>query len=136
MDMPDVGVAISSGAVGSIVTALIAWWNSKKTQPRKIEPQPLGVEGEIAKKPAFVTVQECNRRMCEMREDVKLIAGGQEKIISKLDEIDKRSEERAIALNRRVDPMLEKLAETKGRVDMIGATVREAARAATIGGKK
>ena len=28
MDMPEVGIAVSSGAVGSIVTALVAWWKA------------------------------------------------------------------------------------------------------------
>ena len=48
MDMPEVGVAISSGAVGSIVTALVAWWKSK--QPVEVK-QPV----EIDLKKEFVT---------------------------------------------------------------------------------
>lgn len=134
MEVDGINLAIGGGAVSAIAGVVGAWIKAKFG--KTTIPQPLGVEGEVAKKREFVTVGECNRRMCEMREDVKLIAGGQKEILNKLDEIDQRSEQRAIAMNQRVDPMLEKLAETKGRVDQIDATVREAARAATIGGKK
>lgn len=61
MEMPDVGVAVSSGAVGSIVGALVTLWNAKRTQPRKIDPTPLPVTTE--KTPKYLTVQEFNKHV-------------------------------------------------------------------------
>jgi len=57
MDMPDVGVAVSTGAVGTIVGAVVAWWKAK--QPRKIEPDPLHIE----KTDKFVTRGEFNKHV-------------------------------------------------------------------------
>lgn len=53
-------------------------------------------------------------------------------VIDKLDELDKRSEDRAIALNRRIDPIIEKVAANSEAVDFI----KKAAINATVGGKK
>lgn len=135
MEVDGINLAVSGGAVTAIA-GLAGAWIKARFGKTKVDPTPLPIDGELARKPTFVTVQECNRRMCEMRDDVRTIASGQEKIIAKLDELDERSEKRAIALNQRVDPMLEKLAETKGRVDQIDGSLRAAFDRATIGGKK
>ena len=65
MDGTD-GITIALGATttGFLVKELIAWLRSRN-QRTEISPNPLPVEGEIAKKQSFVTVGECNRRMCE-----------------------------------------------------------------------
>lgn len=53
-------------------------------------------------------------------------------VIDKLDELDKRSEDRAIALNRRIDPIIEKVAANSEAVDFI----KKAAINSTVGGKR
>lgn len=132
MDMPDVGIAVSSGAIGSIVTALVAWWKAKTTQPRKIEPTPLPVKEEDK----FITCGECKQHRLAIGKRIDTIEHTSQAIRGKLDELDTRAEKRSVDLHRRLDPIVERVAETKGRVDMLDATIREAARAATIGGHR
>jgi len=132
MDMPDVGVAVSSGAVGSIVTALVAWWRTRTTQPRKIEPSPLPVKEEDK----FITRGECKRLMCvhdaalsELRSDVKT---GNINILHKLEAMDRKSEERAIAAHNRIEPLVKEIAKNIGQVELM----KEGFLRAAMGGKK
>ena len=132
MDMPDVGVAVSSGAIGSIVTALVAWWRTRTTQPRKIEPSPLPVKEEDK----YITRGECKRLMCvhdaalaELRSDVKT---GNINILHKLEAMDRKSEERAIAAHNRIEPLVKEIAKNIGQVELM----KESFLRAAIGGKK
>jgi len=126
MDMPDVGVAVSTGAVGTIVGAVVAWWKAK--QPRKIEPDPLHIETQKD----FVTVGECKAKMCEMGARIDRVADGQQKIIDKLDVMDTRSEERARETHARIDPLIKELSKNIGQVELMKESFLKAA----IGGKK
>ena len=136
MDGTD-GITIALGATttGFLVKELIAWLRSRN-QRTEISPNPLPVEGEIAKKQSFVTVGECNRRMCEHDQRLaKLdseIKRSNEAVISKLDELDTRNEERAQQTHRRIDPLIEELGRVRGKMEFI----EQAAVKATIGGKK
>ena len=136
MDGTD-GITIALGATttGFLVKELIAWLRSRN-QRTEISPNPLPVEGEIAKKQSFVTVGECNRRMCEHDQRLaKLdteIKRSNEAVISKLDELDTRNEERAQQTHRRIDPLIEELGRVRGKMEFI----ENAAVKATIGGKK
>lgn len=136
MDGTD-GITIALGATttGFLVKELIAWLRSRN-QRTEISPNPLPVEGEIAKKQSFVTVGECNRRMCEHDQRLaKLdteIKRSNEAVISKLDELDTRNEERAQQTHRRIDPLIEELGRVRGKMEII----ENAAIKATIGGKK
>ena len=87
-----------------------------------------------------VSVKECNRRMKAIEERMDKMEQrfntGVDNILKKLDAMDQRSEDRAIALNRRIDPMMERLAETSGQVKMMKEQIRDARAVATIGGEK
>ena len=134
MDGTD-GITIALGATttGFLVKELIAWLRSRN-QRTEISPDPLNVRNE--KKPVFVTVGECNRRMCEHDQRLaKLdteIKRSNEAVISKLDELDTRNEERAQQTHRRIDPLIEELGRVRGKMEFI----EQAAVKATIGGKK
>jgi hypothetical protein len=128
MDMPDVGVAVSSGAIGSIVTALVAWWRTRTTQPRKIEPTPLPTE-QVG---PFVTCGECKQHRAAIGKRIDTIETTSRAILNKLDEIDNRAEKRSVDLHRRLDPIVEKVAASSAKVEMMEAAYK----AATIGGKK
>ena len=136
MDGTD-GITIALGATttGFLVKELIAWLRSRN-QRTEISPNPLPVEGEIAKKQSFVTVGECNRRMCEHDQRLaKLddeIKRSNDSVIAKLDELDTRNEERAQQTHRRIDPLIEELGRVRGKMEFI----ENAAVKATIGGKK
>ena len=56
--------------------------------------------------------------------------------VGPLDEIDTRAEQRSENLHRRLDPIIEKVAANSAKIDVFESTVREAAKAANIGGKK
>ena len=134
MDGTD-GITIALGATttGFLVKELIACLRSRN-QRTEISPDPLNVRNE--KKPVFVTVGECNRRMCEHDQRLaKLdteIKRSNEAVISKLDELDTRNEERAQQTHRRIDPLIEELGRVRGKMEFI----ENAAVKATIGGKK
>ena len=102
--------------MAQLLTWAREWWKSR--QAVKVE-QPV----EVSKRPAFITVAECNRRMCEMEQRIDTHIGRinatLEKIMAKLDEIDQRSEERAIALNRRIDPIIEKVAANSAAIEFL-----------------
>ena len=127
------GLIISGAAVAKIGDWLMAWLRSR-SQKTTIEPNPLDVRNE--KKPIYVTVGECNRRMCE--HDTRIaklddeIKRSNASVIAKLDELDNRNEERAQQTHRRIDPLIEELGRVRGKMEMI----ESAAIKATIQGSK
>lgn len=128
--MQDIGLMASSSAISSLATAAAIIWKTRK--PRKIEPSPLGIDGTVEKKQPYITVGECNRRMCEMGARVDRVADGQQKILDKLDEMDSRSERRAKETHDRIDPLVKELAKNIGQVEFI----KESFIQATMGGSK
>lgn len=140
MDAETTGIAVSSVAVGALCGVASTWIKARFGGRARIEPSPLPVDGKVEKKQQFITVGECNRRMCEHTADIQRlrdeIRSGNDAVLAKLDAMDDKSEARAIALNRRVDPMMERLAETKGRVDSIERRISDAVAAAATGGTK
>ena len=75
MDGTD-GITIALGATttGLVVKELLAWLRSRH-QKTEISPQPLGVEGEIGRKPKYVTVQEFNRHVEDNARDHENLFG-------------------------------------------------------------
>lgn len=129
-------LAIGGTLGAAIVGGLVKIYTSRKHAEETKIPQPC----EVHQQNDCITVQECNRRMKSLEDRMDKMelrfANGFENILKKLDAMDKRSEERAIALNRRIDPMMEKLAECRGQVDMIKEQVSDAWKSATVGGAK
>lgn len=124
------GMAAVISAIGTIL------WCKHRDKVKAEIPQPC----EVHQQNDCITVKECNRRMKSLEDRMDKMelrfANGFENILKKLDAMDQRSEERAIALNRRIDPMMEKLAECRGQVDMIKEQVSDAWKSATVGGAK
>ena len=129
-------LAIGGTLGAAIVGGLVKIYAAKKHADETKIPQPC----EVHQTRDCITVQECNRRMKSLEERMdkieERVSGGFDNILKKLDAMDKRSEERAIALNRRIDPMMEKLAECRGEVNMIKDQVSDAWKSATVGGAK
>ena len=136
MELQD-GLSLTLGGttLALVIKELFAWLRARR-QRTEISPTPLPVEGEIAKKQSFVSVGECNRRMCEHDQRLaKLddeIKRSNAAVIQKLDEIDTRNEERAQQTHRRIDPLIQELGRVRGKMEFI----ENAAVKATIGGKK
>lgn len=129
MEVDGVNLAVGGGAVTAIAGVVGAWIKAKfgKTQiPQPMETQQVG---------PFVTCGECKQHRAAIGKRIDTIETSTRTIINKLDEIDTRAEQRSENLHQRLDPIIEKVAANSAKVDMIENTVREAAKAATIGGK-
>lgn len=119
------GLSLSIGGTlgAAIVAAVVKIYTSKAHAAATKIPQPC----EVKRVPDCISVQECNRRMEELDDRVtkleERMQTGFENVLKKLDAMDQRSEDRAIALNRRLDPALEKLASVSGQVEVIKGKV-------------
>ena len=127
------GLVVSGALVAKVGDWFMAWLRARN-QKTEIATDPLNVKNE--KKPVYVTVGECNRRMCEHDQRIaKLddeIKRSNAAVIAKLDELDNRNEERAQQTHRRIDPLIQELGSVRGKMDFI----EKAALQATMGGKK
>ena len=125
------GVSLTMG--GAAVTALagVAGAYIKAKFGKTQIPQPM----ETSQVGPFVTCGECKQHRAAIGKRIDTIETSTRTIINKLDEIDTRAEQRSENLHRRLDPIIEKVAANSAKVAMIENTVREAAKAATIGGK-
>ena len=127
-----IGGSLGAAIVGAAVKIYTSWQHAEKTAI----PQPC----DIHQVNDCITVKECNRRMKALEDRMdkmdERVSDGFNNVLKKLDAMDTRSEDRSIALNRRIDPMMEKLAATSSRVDMLNEQIRDAWRGATLGGKK
>ena len=115
MEAETTGIMISSGAVGAICTLLGAWVKAKFSK----NPQPF----EVQQINDCISVKECNRRMKDLDDRVTRLEqkfdSGFDKIMQKLSVMDSEGEQRSVALHRRLDGVVEKVAETRGEVGLI-----------------
>ena len=145
MEVTDGLTLTLGGTTLALVAKEIVAWLRSRNQKTEIAPDPLNVKGDInmRKDQKYVSTGEFNERMkkvdgdiAAVRNDVSMlrsdISNSNRAVIDKLDEIDKRSEDRAIALNRRMDPIIEKVAANSEAVDFI----KKAAINSSVGGKK
>ena len=130
MEVDGVNLAIGGGAVTAIAGVVGAYIKAKfgKTEiPQPMETQQVG---------PFVTCGECKQHRQAIGKRIDTIETSTRTIINKLDEIDTRAEQRSENLHRRLDPIIEKVAANSAKIDFFESTVRDAAKAANIGGKK
>jgi len=130
MEVDGVNLAIGGTAVTAIAGVVGAYIKAKfgKTEiPQPMETQQVG---------PFVTCGECKQHRQAIGKRIDTIETSTRTIINKLDEIDTRAEQRSENLHRRLDPIIEKVAANSAKVEMMDAVIRDAAKAATIGGKK
>ncbi len=130
MEVDGVNLAIGGTAVTAIAGVVGAYIKAKfgKTQiPQPMETQQVG---------PFGTCGECKQHRQAIGKRIDTIETSTRTIINKLDEIDTRAEQRSENLHRRLDPIIEKVAANSAKIDFFESTVREAAKAANIGGKK
>ena len=116
------GIIISSGAVGALCGVASTWIKAKFGQKVKAEiPQPC----DVRKVNDCISVKECNRRMNKLDERVTRLEtrldSGFATIMDKVSEMDRESEQRAVALHRRMDAMVTTVAKVDGEVGLIKA---------------
>ena len=123
-------ILISGSAIatlGGIAGAYIKAKFGKTEIPQPMETSQVG---------PFVTCGECKQHRAAIGKRIDTIETSTRTIINKLDEIDTRAEQRSENLHRRLDPIIEKVAANSAKVEMMDAVIRDAAKAAAIGGKK
>ena len=132
------GLSLTLGGTlgAAIVGGLVKIYTSRKHAEATAIPQPC----DVHQVNDCVSVKECNRRMRAIEERMDKMEQrfntGVDNILKKLDAMDQRGEDRAIALNRRIDPMMEKMAECRGQVDLMKEQITVAAKVSTVGGVK
>ena len=124
--METTGRAISSGVVGAICGVVAAWIKARYGKTHI--PQPLNTTHVGP----FVTVGECKQHRCAMAERIRIEHEMLQNIMDKLDENDRRDEERAKSTHQRIDPLIEEIGSIRGKIEFFEkATIN-----ATMGGKK
>lgn len=126
------GVSLTMGGAAVTAIAGVAGAYIKAKFGKTEIPQPM----ETTKVGPFVTCGECKQHREAISKRIDTIETSTRKILDKLDDIDTRAEQRSVDLHRRLDPIIEKVAANSAKVELIENTVREAAKAATIGGRK
>ncbi len=116
------GITISAAAVSAIVGAVATYLKMRSTQKVAVSPDPLHVE--TTRNGPYVTVGECKNYRCEIGKQFATMHENDRQIMKKLDEIDQRSEERANALHRRIDPFIEKVAANGEAVEFLKDNLR------------
>lgn len=144
MEVDGISLTMGGAAVSAIAGVVGAWIKAKYGKPvvppvpqplkTEIAPDPLNVKSE--KKPVFVTVGEFNTRLGKVEQDIKDLRGDIQSsnaaVLAKLEENDRRSEERAQKTHQRLDPFIRELGAVHGKMEII----EKAAFSATMGGKK
>ena len=75
MEVTDGLTLTLGGTTLALVAKEIFAWMRSRNQRTEISPQPLGVEGEIGKKPKYVTVQEFNKHVADNASDHENLFG-------------------------------------------------------------
>lgn len=126
MEVDGINLAVGGGAVSAIAGIAGAWIKAKFG--KTTVPQPL----ETKEADKFVTCDQCAEHRKAINARINDIGPALGRVFKKLDENDKRAEERAQATHRRLDPFIQELGAVRGKIE----TIEKAAMNATIGGKK
>lgn len=121
------GIIIGSGAVGAICGVVGTWIKAKIAQ-KKARP--------VDSDDRYVTQLECKNCRDAISKRIDELGPALNRIFKKLNENDIRSEDRAQRTHSRIDPLIEKLSETKGRVDTLENAISTALTVATKGDSK
>ena len=131
MEVDGINLVVGGGAV-SALAGLAGAWIKARYGKTEVTPTPLPVDEQDK----FITRGECKRLMCahdtaiaEIRSDIKT---GNINILHKLESMDRKSEERAIAAHNRIEPLVHEIAKNIGQVELI----KEGFMQAVVGGKK
>lgn len=124
--METTGIAITSTVAGMICGVVAAWIKARYGKTHI--PQPLNTTHVGP----FVTVGECKQHRCAIGERIRTEHEMLQNIMDKLDENDRRDEERAKSTHARIDPLIVEIGSIRGKIEFF----EKAAVNATIGGRK
>jgi hypothetical protein len=126
MEVDGVSLTMGGAAVSAIAGVVGAWVKAK--YGKTTVPQPL----ETREEPRFVTCDQCAEHRKAINARIDDIGPALGRVFKKLDENDKKAEERSIQTHRRLDPFIQELGAVRGKMEVI----EKAALNATMGGKK
>ena len=117
-----------------VVLCVVCWPHVVNGIARLRGKKTVSIEGDIhtAEQPRFVTCDQCAEHRKAINSRIDDIGPAIGRVFRKLDEIDKKAEERSIQTHRRLDPILSDIGCLRGKVEVI----EKAAINATMGGKK
>ena len=126
MEVDGISLTVGGTAVTAIAGVAGAWIKAKfgKTSI----PQPL----ETSEKPRFVTCEQCQQHRDAIGKRIDDLGPALGRVFKKLDENDKKAEERAISTHKRLDPIIRDIGVLHGKMEIF----EKAAEKSTIGGKK
>ena len=117
-----------------VVLCVVCWPHVVSGIARLRGRKTVTVEGDVhtAERPQYVTCEQCRQHRDAIQKRIDDIGPALGRVFKKLDENDKRAEERSIQTHRRLDPLVEEIGRLRGKVEI----VERAAVNSTIGGKK
>ena len=117
-----------------VVLCVVCWPHVVSGIARLRGRKAVTVEGDVhtAERPQYVTCEQCRQHRDAIQKRIDDIGPALGRVFKKLDENDKRAEERSIQTHRRLDPLVEEIGRLRGKVEI----VEKAAMNATMGGKK
>jgi DNA-binding transcriptional MerR regulator len=127
METDGITIALGATTAGLLIKEIAAYIRSRN-QRTQVANDPLNVR----RLDKFVTVGECKQHSCAMAERIRTEHEMLQNIMDKLDENDRRDEERAKSTHQRIDPLIEEIGSIRGKMEFF----EKAAVNATIGGKK
>lgn len=117
-----------------VVLCVVCWPHVVSGIARLRGRKAVTVEGDVhtAERPQYVTCDQCRQHRDAIQKRIDDIGPALGRVFKKLDENDKRAEERSIQTHRRLDPLVEEIGRLRGNVELI----EKAAMNATMGGTK
>lgn len=117
-----------------VVLCVVCWPHVVSGIARLRGRKTVTVEGDVhtAERPQYVTCEQCRQHRDAIQKRIDDIGPALGRVFKKLDENDKRAEERSIQTHRRLDPLVEEIGRLRGKVEI----VEKAALNSTMGGKK
>ena len=117
-----------------VVLCVVCWPHVVNGIARLRGRKAVTVEGDVhtAERPQYVTCEQCRQHRDAIQKRIDDIGPALGRVFKKLDENDKRAEERSIQTHRRLDPLVEEIGRLRGKVEI----VEKAAINSTMGGKK
>ena len=127
METDGITIALGATTVGLLIRETYRYIIARN-QRTQVANDPLNVR-RVDK---FVTEHECKQHRCAMAERIRTEHEMLQNIMDKLDENDRRDEERAKSTHARIDPLIEEIGSIRGKMEIF----EKAAINATMGGKK
>ena len=127
METDGITIALGATTVGLLIRETYRYIIARN-QRTQVANDPLNVR----KLDKFVTERQCEQHRCAMTERIRTEHEMLQNIMDKLDENDRRDEERAKSTHQRIDPLIEEIGSIRGKMEFF----EKAAINATMGGKK